>query len=297
MVVRRCTFVGRMRFVAAALAAAVPLCVHGEPFYGADLRYAYDDNLTLASDAADRRGDSLLAAGGYLGQFFVPSRDDTVSVSAGVHATGYARFALLDETSLEASGTWRRKLGLGYAAPWIALRADASHDDYRDDIRDSDRVEIALVAGTRLSERFDVSGGISHDRRLARNAAPVVPGISGALYDVAGDSLFVRGGYAPTPKLLFDASLRARRGDVVATTPEGLTIFVASNAIAADPAFGSDRYGYRLRGTTTSASLAMSYAIDERSAVNVEFTYASTSAAAGLDYRESIVSASWVLRY
>ena len=297
MVVRCCAFVGRMRLAAAALAAAVPLCAHGEPFYGADVRYAYDDNLTLASAAADRRGDSLLAAGGYVGQFFVPSRDATLEVSAGVHATGYARFTSLDEASLEASGTWRRKLGLGYAAPWIALRADASHDDYRDDIRDSDRVEIALVAGTRLSERFDVSGGLAHDRRVARNAVPVVPGISGALYDVAGDSLFVRGGYAPTPKLLFEASLRARRGDVVATTPEGLSIFLASSAIAADPAFGPDRYGYRLRGTTTSATIAMSYAIDERSALNVEFTHASTSAAAGLDYRENVVSASWVLRY
>jgi hypothetical protein len=298
MVVCRCALVGRMRFVAAALAAgAVPFCALAEPFYGADVRYAYDDNLTFASNAPDRRADSLLTAGGHVGQVFVPARDDTVSVSAGVHATGYARFTLLDATSLDAGVTWRRKLGLGYAAPWISLRANASHDDYRDDIRDSERFDIALVAGKRISERLDVSGGIWHDRRLPRNSAPVVPGISGALYDVVGDSAFVRAGYAPTQNLLVDAALRVRRGDVVATTPEGPSIFLASNAIAEDPAFGPDRYGYRLRGTTTSASIAMSYALDGRSALNVEYTYGWTRAVAGLDYRENVVSASWVLRY
>lgn len=297
MSVPRCP-AGRLRFAAAALAAgALPFCALAEPFYGADVRYAYDDNLTLASAPPDRRADSLLTAGGYVGQFLVPARDDALSFSAGVHATGYARYALLDAASLEAAATWRRKLGLGLAAPWLSLRVDASHDDFRDDIRDGNRIEVALVAGARIPERFDVSGGVAHDRRLPRHAAPEVPGISGALYDLVGDSAFVRAGYAGTPSLLVDVGLRARRGDVVATTPQSLPIFLASSAIAEDPAFGPERYGYRVRGTTMSASIAMSYAVDDRSAVNVEYTHAWTRAAAGLDYRDNFVSASWVFRY
>lgn len=287
-----------MRVAAATLAAAMlPFCARAEPFYGADVRYAHDDNLTLASTSADRLGDSLLAAGGHAGALAIVADDDIVSLQAGAHATGYARYTLLDAVSLEASASWRRKLGLGLTAPSISLAVSASHDDYRDDIRDSDRVEIALFAATRMSERFDISGGIAHDRRFAAHAAPVVPGLSGAIYDVSGDSVFARAGYALTPQLLLDVALRARRGDVVATTPEGFAIFAASSAIAPDPAFGPDRYGYRVRGTTRSASVAMSYALDDRSAVDLAYTFAWTRAPAGLDYRSSVVSASWVWRY
>lgn len=289
---------GHLRLAAAVLASAMlPFCACAEPFYGADVRYAHDDNLTFASASADRLGDSLLTAGAYAGRFAVVGDDDSVSIQAGLHATGHARYTLLDAASLEASASWRRKLGLGLTAPSISLAVSASHDDFRDDIRDSDRVEIALVASTRISERFDVSGGVAHDRRFAAHATSVVPGLSGAIYDIAGDSVFVRAGYAVTPQLLLDAALRARRGDVVATTPEGFAIFVASSAIAPDPAFGPDRYGYRVRGTTKSASVALSYAVDDRSAVNLEYTFAWTAAPAGLDYRSNVLSASWLWRY
>jgi hypothetical protein len=289
---------GRLRFAAATLAAAMlPFCARAEPFFGADLRFAHDDNLTLASASADRLGDGFLTTGAYAGALAIVGDADSVSAQAGAHASGYARYTLLDAVSLEVAANWRRKLGVGLTAPAISLAITASHDDFRDDIRDSDRVDIMLVASTRLSERFDVSGGIAHDRRFAAHASPVVPGLSGAIYDTAGDSVFARAGYAVTPQVLLDAALRARRGDVVATTPEGFAIFLASSAIAPDPAFGPDRYGYRVRGTTKSASVAMSYAVDDRSAVNVEYTFAWTSAPAGLDYRSNLVSASWVWRY
>lgn len=287
----------RLRLTAALAAAALPLCALAEPFYGADVRVAHDDNLTLASASADRLGDAYATAAGHIGQFFVLENDDSVSLRAGASASGYARYSLLDSVSIDASAQYRRKLGLGLTAPWIVLRVDASHDDVRDDIRDSDLLLISFETGLRVNERLDVSGGYVHDRRFAENAQPVVPGISGAIYDDEGDSVFARGGYTITPSVLVDCELRVRRGDVVATTPESLPIFLASNAIAPDPAFGPDRYGYRVRGTTRSASVAMSYAIDARSAVNVGYTFAWTSAPAGLDYRSSIVSASFVWRY
>ena len=293
-----CPSFARLRLALATfVAATLPLCALAETFYGADVRFAYDDNLPLAAAPADRLGDSFLTAGGHAGRFVVLANDDTVSVQAGAHAAAFLRYPLLDAVSIEAAASYRRKFGVGLTVPWIALRVDVSRDDYRDDIRDSDRAEIAIVAGARMSESFDVSAGVIHDRRLAHHAAPVVPGISGAIYDGAGDSVFIRAGYAATPRLLFDAALGIRRGDVVATTPEGMAIFVASTAIAEDPAFGPDRYGYRVRGTTTSASIALSYAIDDRQAVNVAYAFASTSAAAGLDYRNNVLSASWVWRY
>jgi hypothetical protein len=276
---------------------ALPWNALAEPFYGADVRYAHDDNLTLAAAPADRLGHNFVDVGAHAGRFVALAHDDSVSLQAGLRAARYARYTSLDSASLEAASTYRAKLGIGLTAPWLSIGLAAAHDDFRDDIRDSDRAEVRVAAGARLSQQFDVSAGYAHDRRLARHADPAVPGISGAIYDGIGDSAFLRAGYAFTDRVLVDVEWRLRRGDAVATTPASAPIFFASSAIAEDPAFGPERYGYRLRGTTTGASVALSYAIDDRSALNLAYRAEWTRAAAALDYRSRVLSAAYLWRY
>ncbi len=88
-----------------------------------------------------------------------------------------------------------------------------------------------------------------------------------------------------------------RRGDVVATTHPNLAIFLASDAIGDTGAFGPDFYDYRLRGTTQTGNGTLSYALDDRSSVNLGYAYAFTRAAQNLQYPIHSVSASWVYRY
>jgi len=286
------------RQTAATLAMfTLPWSASAEPFYGAELRYAHDDNLTLASQRADRLDDHSIEGTVDAGMSLALDHDDSIAVGATLRGAAYARFALLDATSLGAYATYRRKLGLGLTTPWVGAGLALSHDDSRDSIRDSDRAELRASLGARLSERLDVSGGYLHERRLARRDDPDVPGISGALYDGSGDSGFARLGYAITERVLVDASCRVRRGDIVATAPQSGPIFRASSAIAEDPAFGPDRYGYRLRATTVSASVAVSYAVDDRSALNLAYTMDRSRAAAGLDYARHVISAAWVWRH
>jgi len=294
---RRCLAGSAAAAAALGLCAGLPLHAHAERFFGADVAYAYDDNLTRAADPSDRRGDSLVFASLRAGQFVALARGDSVEASAGIRATGYARYSLLNGVALDADATYRRKFGLGANAPWISVGVAASHEDLRDDIRDSDRIELSVTAGRRWSERIDVSAGYAHDRRLAEHDEPLVPGISGAPYDGSGDSAFVRAGVALSDRLLLDAAWRIRRGDVVATTPAGEAIFVASTAIAEDGAFGPERYGYRLRGTTRTASVTLSYALGEHSALNFGYAAEKTTAAAGLTYPSQVVSATYVWRY
>src|ERR1700676_954898 len=124
-----------------------------------------------------------------------------------------------------------------------------SHDYYRDALRDSNRLEARAELGQRLSEVFDASVGAAYDRRYAGNDLPVVPGISGRVFDLRGKSAFVRAGYALTEQRQAGANFAVRRGDVVSTTRQHREIFLESDAIAADPAFGDDFFAYRLRGT------------------------------------------------
>jgi hypothetical protein len=263
----------------------------------AALAIVHDSNVTRAQLREDIRADSLVDARAALGWHAVSERDDVVEAALGLHASQYARFVGLSSMAVEGRAGWRRKLGLGRTAPWLAASIAAAHEDFRDDTRDSDTLNVRLEVGRRWSESLDLSAGYALDRRRARRSEPFVPGISGAVWDVRGESLFARAGYALSARWLVDVGASVRRGDVVATTRQHLDIFEASDAIAPSGSFGPDFYDYRLRGTTRSVTAALSHDLGRDSVLDLGYAFALTRAAHDLDYRNHLVSLTWTYRY
>jgi hypothetical protein len=179
------------------------------------------------------------------------------------------------------------------------LGVSGSHDDYRSAIRDSNRLEARGEIGGRINEAFDASVGAIYDRRYARNDQPVVPGISGRVFDLSGKSAFARAGYALTGQLQAGASFAVRRGSVVSTTRQHFDIFLQSDAIAADPTFGDEFFAYRLQGasTTKTVALTLSWALSNRSSLNVRYADERTSAGEGLDYHGRTTAVSLAYSY
>jgi len=286
---------------AAAWVLSTLLCTAGpayaEWFYDAHAGGLYDDNLTRAQQAADVRGDgaaTLAASGGW---FYAPSGTDGTTLSLEANSEAYTRFHGLNLISIGGSAGYRHKFGLGRDVPWASIIFSAAHDDFRGDIRDGDRIEARLEVGKRLSDNFDASVGIATDRRFASNDQPVVPGISGKPFDIRGHSVFARAAYDVTERLQVGARVSARRGDVVSTTRQNLDIFLASDAIAADPTFGSDFYAYRLRGTTTAADATLSWALSDRSSLNLSYGVARTAAYDDLNYLSRLGTIVLAFRY
>jgi hypothetical protein len=259
--------------------------------------FVYDSNLTRAYAPADIRADGAFTLDAAAGSFWALSGADGLTLTLDARSELYHRFHELNLLDVGANATYKHKFGLGYAAPWIALSVAAAHDDYRGDIRDSHRLDVRAEIGKRFTPEFDAAFGGSHDRRYARNDEPVVPGISGAVFDLRGESVYARAGYAITDSLLLGVDLSVRRGDVVATTRPDFDIFVVSDAIAADPAFGPDFFAYRLRGTTDTAKLSASWALDERSSLNAVYVEERTDAAGGVSYRSHSASLVYAWRY
>jgi hypothetical protein len=224
---------------------------------------------------------------------------DGLTLDVNALTEAWHRFHGLNRASIGGSASYKHKFGLGYAAPWISLGLAGSHDNYRSAIRDSDSLEARAESGQRFNEAFDASVGAVFDRRYARNDLPVVPGISGRVFDVRGKSAFVRAGYALTEQLQAGANFAVRRGDVVSTTRRHLEIFLESDAIAADPAFGDDFFAYRLLGTSTTrtAAVTLSWALSDRSSLNFRYADERTSAYEGLDYRGRIGALSFAFSY
>lgn len=268
-----------------------------EQSFDAGVAMAYDTNVTRAQLREDIRADAAVDARGAATLQWPLGDGDRISLSGGARAAYYLRYPRLSLVAGEASAGWQRKLGVGLTAPWIAASATLAHESYGDAVRDSDRVEARLSAGQRLSERFDGSLGYVFDRRYAHHDDALVPGISGAVWDVAGHTGFARLGYALSERWQVDAGYAYRHGDVVSTTHRNLAIFLASDAIGESSAFGPGFFDYRLRGTTQTGSASLSYALGASAALDVSYAYAFTRATHGLEYESHVVGASWTYRY
>ena len=286
---------------AAGLLLSMLLCAagsaHAEWFYDVQAGGLYDDNLTRAQRAADVRADGAATLAAAAGWFYAPSGTDGITLSLEANSEAYARFTGLNLIAVGGSAGYRHKFGLGGDVPWASITVSAARDDFRGDIRDGDRLEVRLEVGKRWSENFDASVGIAADRRFASNDRPVVPGISGKVFDLRGQSVFARAAYDLTDRLQVSARVSSRRGDVVSTTRQNLEIFLASDAIAADPTFGSDFYAYRLRGTTTTANATLSWALSDHSSLNLSYAVARTAAYDDLDYLSRLGTILLAFRY
>lgn len=281
--------------------ATIAVCASGSAHaawqYDVDAGLTYDSNVNRAYAPADIRADVAFALDAAAGWFYALSGRDGLTLAGEATTELHHRFGGLDRLELGAAATYRHKFGLGYAAPWIALKLAAADLQYREDLRDGGRIEARIEMGRRFTPELDAAFGGLLERRYARHDEPVVPGISGKVFDLRGESVYVRAGYAPTDRLLVAGSLAARRGDVVASTRRDFDIFAASDAIAADPALGADFFAYRLRGTTDTAKLSASWALDDRSSLNAVYADERTDAAGGIYYRSHSVSVLYAWRY
>jgi hypothetical protein len=284
---------------AAVLALAMPLIgVHvarAEVVVDAAAGVLHDSNTGRAQLRDDIRADTAVdARAGMAWRQPAGDVDATVELGVAVRGARYHRHPRLSFAALDLQGGWWRKLGLGRDAPWVRVSLRASREDHREDTRDATLADLRVEIGRRLSGQLDASAGYLRDRRFARHDESLVPGISGAVWDVSGHTAFARASYATSERLQLDGGYAWRRGDVVSTSHRNLAIFRASDAIGPTAAFGPDFFDYRLRGTTQIGTAGASYALDDRSSLNLGYVMAYTRAAQGLDYRNHVVSASWI---
>ncbi|HTQ75971.1 MAG TPA: hypothetical protein VMI74_16950 [Burkholderiales bacterium] len=284
-----------------ALVAALALKwgeARADELFSAEGGVFHDNNLSRALSAADIVGDTALNAAASAGFLFAPGDRDIMTLTGDLRGTAFSRFHGMSSAALGATASWTRKFGLGAFAPWARISAYAADVWYDENVRNGWRTGVALRGGERVSERLDLSAGGSFERYRADSATAVVPGISGDAFTVLGRNLFARADYALAERWTGFGAVAGRWGDVTASTRIGPEIFEYSNAIAADPAFGSDYFAYRISGATTWEFLAgASYALGDRSSVNLAVSRALTYASGGIEYQSTRVNASLVFSY
>ena len=232
--------------------------------------FLHDTNLSRAQLPQDRVSDSALIGRAALARTYAAGEDADLSLGADVRITAYDRSTGASFAALGVNGGWRRKLGLGLQAPWIAADASLSYEKAREEIRDGTRAVASFSAGRRFGQAVEASLGFSYDKRVQREDYAEVPGYGGKPFSLQGHSIFARLDYSLGDRLALIASGAERHGDVVSSTRRNFAIFSGSNAIADDPAFGDDFIAYRLSGARTrSLTGGLSWEFTRRASLGV----------------------------
>jgi hypothetical protein len=275
--------------------ASTPL--RAEWLFDADVGGFYDDNLSRASLPIDARAGSAATLAVAARWFDAPTPSDAWFVGAAIGGEAYDRYHGLNNGSVVGTAQYRHKFGVGLDAPWVLGEVAVGYYDYDVNVRTGARYALRAEMGKRFGETIDAEIGAFYDRRYGPLGEPDIPGISGKVFDLSGHGVYVRAGYAISENLLLSARLAVRRGDVVSISSETAQIVSAATAIAEDSTFGDELYDYRLRGTTRTAVLTISWALNERSSLNLSYAGESTSVAAGLDYRSNGSIFTYTYRY
>lgn len=256
-----------------------------------DAAIVHDDNLTNAEELFDVVGDGAFTASAAAGKRFQLDGYSSLTVRGVVEGEKYFDVSGLDNVFVALEAAWRRKLGLGYDAPWIGLAASTGHFSFDRDDRDGWRHRVALSGGKRFGQRLELWGELAYERRTTDHVRPVFPGYSGAVFNLGAGSLGLNAAYALTGWLSIGAGYELRHGDVVSTLlvfQPGKSIYDVTTAVAADPAFGPTAFSYRLKGTAHTVGARLSATLADNLGAALEYQRVMTFARGGNDYTKNI---------
>jgi hypothetical protein len=253
----------------------------------------HDNNVGNAQDYASMVADSRVAAAAFLSQQLTFGGGMSLSASGGVSGQLYERLSGLNNASLEAILSLKKKWDLGALAPWTRAGISVGRVDYDDRYRDATLYSASLEAGKRLDERWNLWATYLFDRRRATPVESDLYEVSSDVFSQRGRSFKIGVQYSLSERISLIVGSLLRYGDVVSTTQMGESIFGDSKAVAPDPTFGPDAYAYRLEGTTFGAKLGLEYSLTPHTVVGLGFQRLDTHARGGATYGDSIAELTW----
>jgi hypothetical protein len=284
------------------LACLLPPAARAEWFLDAGAGLDYDDNLPRAEDDADIEGGGFAYLNAAPGRFWQFSDRSALTLSGDFSAAKYSEYDGLDSYSWGATAAVRTKFGLGARAPWARVALAAGRHDFDHALRDGWHWSAALAAGMRVGSRWNVQAGWRYESRRSDDVEDIPFlvenfGIGGEAWDVDAHNLSLDAVFEVNERLALVLGYTRRMGETTATTRIGPAVFEASDAIAPDAVFGTDRFAYRVDADTNIFAAGLSWATGDHGSLNAGYEYQDSNADKGFSYANHVAHFSAVFSF
>jgi hypothetical protein len=266
---------------------------------GVELRV--DDNLTRAQLDQDIKSDTALVVSASAGTGYQLTDNSSLSLRLALAGSAYQRYDGLNNLNAGLELAYRWKFGLGPFVPELRLSGSAARLEYRDAARDGWLTVGEIGIAKRVSDRTGLRMAYQVEQRrsdsVAERLAGLPPEIAADVFNLKSQNLMFGGDYSLNSDYVISAAYSLRDGDIVSTTLRNRPIFLASDAIAADPVFGPDRFAYKMKALTRGLSLGVTRVIGRQASFTLGYEYLESRAEGGIDYQSNLVRATYLHQF
>jgi uncharacterized protein YhjY with autotransporter beta-barrel domain len=227
--------------------------------------FAYDDNVTRASNALDKLSDSIYSLTLSKAKTFNLTKHTRLSVSGFMDVEKFKNYAGLGHVSAGAQADYKFRFSGDFGSPTFGVFARLTADQYESTLRDGSRSSVGLNLSTPLTDRINLFSALASNSRKGKSDVFNIKDISARAnldYELTGNqTLFLTGEY--------------RKGDIVSTGHSNLAAFDITTVYWSDDVF-SGMTDYRTKGHTSILTFGYNFALGAKDSIDVTWRHIST---------------------
>lgn len=233
----------------------------------------WDDNVNRAREAGEKLTDRLYSLNVGTGWPLSLGEHARLVLSGFVNGDKLGRYSRLDRFGAGGQAEVQYRSSGEFAAPTFGLLGRIVLDDYAGQLRSGQRYAIGLSYRQSLTDRIDLFGALTGNRRNAENA----------VFDGRDTSLRFNLDYALGAGSAWYLGGEYRRGDAVSSMPASPGYATIAKAETPDDAYGFARLtAYRFEAKTTLWTIGLNWALGPRDAIDVSMRRAQSKAVQSL---------------
>ena len=264
--------------------------------FGAAGEFVHDDNATRGLYDG-KKADNLLSAEGSATRSFLINASSGAMLRAAARYTHYADITDISNLALVGRAAWRIQPNRAFGAPWYEVAGQGQYLRHADsELRDGTILTVEGSAGSWLTDRTRVSGGLGLDKRSGGGTA--------GLYDLSQNRLWgtvdVRIGVRNT---LYGRLTRLAGDQVFSSgSTSGLSAVWEDDPALRGPLGLAVANSYRLEASTFIYEVGFNYPLSARQAVDFSLTRIDTridepGAYDGAKYAATQLRATYLYRF
>jgi uncharacterized protein YhjY with autotransporter beta-barrel domain len=230
--------------------------------------FAYDDNVSRASDAIDKLSDTIYSLTVNKAFSLLPTKHTRLTVSGFLDVEKFRNYSGLGHVSVGAQGEYAYRFSGDFGSPTVGIFARYTEDAYESVLRDGSRRSAGVNLRKTLTDRINLFMAAADNVRTGKSDVFNTHDVSGRMnldYALATDkTLYLTGEY--------------RKGDIVSSGQPSLQILDTSTVFVRDDVFNAPWfYDYRMKGKTGLVTLGYNLSLGPKDSIDFAWRHVKSS--------------------